>query len=117
MPTRNAPPGLPSMSAPVPCPFQEAAVSRVYSSLLSHQHVPLQMPSSAGKTVTACAKACDFIDLDKTVVFVVHRKGLFRQTSGTYECRRRQTFCIAAGMSHDPTAQIFVAMMATPIHG
>lgn len=101
------------MLAPALRPFQNEAVSGVYKALGKYQRVLLQMPTGAGKTVTAAAMARDFLDLDQVVVFVVHRKELLKQTSGTFSAFGIKHSFIAAGMPHDPTAKVFVAMIDT----
>lgn len=101
------------MLRPSPREFQLKAISDVYRELQTHQRVLLQMPTGAGKTLTACAMAADFIELDQVVVFVVHRKELLKQTSQTFKAFGIEHSYIAAGMPHDPKARVFVAMIDT----
>ena len=101
------------MPRPIPRPDQRAVIADAYKALNVVRRILIQMPTGAGKTVTAGEMTSDFIELGEIVVFVVHRKELLKQTSGTFTAFGIKHSFIAAGRPFDPTAQVYIAMIDT----
>lgn len=94
--------------------YQEDIITELVAKLRQgYRRILIVLPTGAGKTVLAAALIAAIVDRDRRAQFVVHRKELIKQTSGTFTNFGIPHGFVASAWPMDPTADVVLAGVQT----